>query len=169
MEIRLMLLQILMRTHSYRSFEFDYCRAFFVLFIFSNFLFLFWTVKQFIEVFPVTFPNGEPTVDTDPSRILLKQNGECVILDEDSELVKNDKKYEFMGYRRCTGCIEAECENIGMCRKLYWSSMSSPIKREAPHMWTFKKVGGQEKEETKSQKSEKVSLLDKYKFSSENL
>ena len=158
-----------MRTHSYRSFEFDYCRAFFVLFIFSNFLFLFWTVKQFIEVFPVTFPNGEPTVDTDPSRILLKQNGECVILDEDSELVKNDKKYEFMGYRRCTGCIEAECENIGMCRKLYWSSMSSPIKREAPHMWTFKKVGGQEKEETKSQKSEKVSLLDKYKFSSENL
>ena len=65
----------------------------------------------------MTFPNGEPSADIDPSRILLKQNGECVILDENSDLVKADENYEFMGYRRCTGCIESECENLNMCRK----------------------------------------------------
>jgi len=140
---------------------------------------LLWTVKQFIEVFPVTFPNGEPSADIDPSRILLKQNGECVILEENSELAKDGENYKFMGYRRCTGCIESECENLGMCRKLYWSSMSSPIKREAPHMWKFRKVKETVEMVNDSEKDGKiadgkisdgkVSLIDKYKFSCKSL
>merc|ERR1711981_531896 len=96
---------------------------------------LLWGVKQYIVVFPVTFPNGEPDSETDPSRILLKQNGECVILDENSDLAGD--RLEFKGDRRGTSCIEAECEHLNMCRKIYWESLASPIKREAPRLWTF--------------------------------
>ena len=74
-----------------------------------------------------------------------------------------------VGYRRCTGCIESECENLNMCRKLYWSSMSSPIKREAPHMWKFKRTCENKKSEEKQPSTGKISLIDKYKFSSKNL
>lgn len=30
---------------------------------------LLWSVKQYVTIFPVTFPNGEPTPDIDPGRM----------------------------------------------------------------------------------------------------
>lgn len=101
---------------------------------------LLFSLKRHVKVQPLIFINGEPENlnDISPDQISIDAYGNCEILDENHQIVQASKNIKNDGYRRCAGCIEDECEDIGMCRKLHWSSLNTPLKRVRDQLGVYK-------------------------------
>ena len=111
-------------------------------------------LKRYVKVQPLMFLDEIPE-DVVPDQISIDHYGNCEILPMNHPIVKASQNIQNNGYRRCTGCIEDECEDIGMCRKLYWSSLNTPLKRIRDQLGVYKLA---EQEFDKYEKQKKGTL-----------
>lgn len=100
-----------------------------------------YNLKRWVKVQPLLFPDGEPTSaqleNLNPSRISIDEWGNCNILPENHPDVVVYESITDTSYRRCTGCINDECEDMGVCRRLFWNALNTPLDRIRDQLTTY--------------------------------